>query len=815
MKIDLLKLSKSVESNSYLSSLNKSILIQYLKYSKKTDPIIIDFYVDAFLENKYKSKESQFKKHFKTQYFKDKSYHLIDKFDPNKMVVNELWSNSKDLGSKIINSSLNIEDSFSRMPYLKSTNLYIDPIKSLKTFFINNERYVIKKTKNEIESIEEILLLTKLLEKQKVFKIPEIAVLKDQNKSFVITPWLGKTQEDNVKEGIDLGSTQFVLDSNELFKKMLQDKIYWMSLAPRNVIKNDVEWIIIDFEKTFAQNSERYLKMPHYVEFIKIWFSDIYTDSETRHLFPNNFIKINYDQIVNADDFEIEWYAKNQISIKEKLDLIQVTKLVEKRRFYKSTPIYGHNIGAVVGDFFEIKNDIQIHKLAKLLSEEDFTVIHYFIHKLIECNYFFNVTENDDFNFSKTIFDQLLESNRDLWIPIIKQINQILISNEYSTYATKSIFSTFLNLVTSLDKKLLSIEDCNFALKEKEKYLLNCENILDSYLINNIVDQKKQFINVKSVIINTYTYLTNNKKIDNFCISITGSYLFKGNHLLSDIDGYYHFENSEGKKLFTKHNAILKSIGIFFNQNFLPIINQYYFRNSIEKLAKTNGIELDFKKELWTEHSEEISMEILEKYGNVNYTMDYFIKFMNDMFDSFKEGKPMVLELDAEMNLGFELEYICGDASYFNKYRISKNKIDQNLYKYNNSEICNDIFYKNILKLNLFKTKNYKQISFGLYYGLSFLYWNKLINKQAFDLNKTLAKIIIMFVNEISKIIYIDKKYVSYYFYFVRDDQISLKKIKINYSLGTFKLLVLYMFYLFNFKTRLVIFRILKKAYNF
>lgn len=226
----------------------------------------------------------------------------------------------------------------------------------------------------------------------KVGVLKDWALIGDNGHHFLVSPFLGATLEQTLKQpGIDKNFKGRILATLKRFAVFCEEEgLFWRDLAPRNILiptETKDELVFIDYEhlyqtKNLDPNERVSLDLSR-----RIWFGDILEQDEIDSLFDDTQVDADYSSATTpADSLEKIVYSKNEVSLREKVELQQQTALIERLHVYRNNRIFGHRIGRYLTDFVQVEDEAKLYLALKSMDYETFCRYMFVIQACIDAD---------------------------------------------------------------------------------------------------------------------------------------------------------------------------------------------------------------------------------------------------------------------------------------------------------------------------------------------------------------------------------------------------------------------------------------------
>jgi hypothetical protein len=206
--------------------------------------------------------------------------------------------------------------------------------------------------------------------------VPEWVLIGESGKHFFISPFLGYTLEQKFRDtDIQREIKEKVIDTLSLFANYCEQQgVYWRDLAPRNIFlspRND-QMTLIDFENLFEINSLSDLERICLDRFRRIWFSDMLDSEDINTIFGGlRTPVISRSEIILADSLERAYHGKKEISINDRLNLLELTAEFERKHEFGHNYVYGHRIGLYLSDFVSSKHESKVYFIMENCTKDN------------------------------------------------------------------------------------------------------------------------------------------------------------------------------------------------------------------------------------------------------------------------------------------------------------------------------------------------------------------------------------------------------------------------------------------------------------
>jgi hypothetical protein len=268
-------------------------------------------------------------------------------------------------------------DFFNQLPPVSSNSLFLDIGTAPKILITNaNKAYVVVNIKSQEHYLSNYYLVQNLIDDLivdniKISTIPKIGLVSSGDSQFFLSEFMGYDYETEIIENkkfclkAELKTISTQIESN--FRKK---GIFFRNLAPRNLVHGDKNTCyIIDFDNVYKID-----QINDYVFYSKelnrkVWFADLFNKQEIETIFKSPIYSC--DILVDTKDaFEINFFRKDKITIKEIHHLYDLICDFEKYDKYKFLNVYGHQLGRFISDFWPQEMEIQMYKYIEFKSNK-------------------------------------------------------------------------------------------------------------------------------------------------------------------------------------------------------------------------------------------------------------------------------------------------------------------------------------------------------------------------------------------------------------------------------------------------------------
>ncbi|MFH1586090.1 MAG: nucleotidyltransferase domain-containing protein [archaeon] len=357
--------------------------------------------------------------------------------------------------------NINFSELIENLPPITSTNAFLEVSKKFRMLIHNNKTFIICELENPSIYFSNMFKIKEVVDNLDEFNVsPHFTLLNENKKSFLITPYNGKTLEDCIKEKSidDDEKGRIIHNLSILNKELYRNEYIFGGFAPRNILLSNDKIFIIDFEKLYNLNEITNEKTLYIQDFQKIWFSDILNENEIHQVFSSNRnYEVENHEIVESDYIEEAYFNSKRITQKERATLLEFTKKLERSIIYKDSIIYGHSIGQFLSDNFSPKLEADItEQLFKLDNKntEHFKELMYLFDFLIDFsneNSFRSIyNESVDYDLQSLIILSLNKLKTDPK-SIISYVKSLQESNQFSKELN---FKDRLKTISLLERNL-------------------------------------------------------------------------------------------------------------------------------------------------------------------------------------------------------------------------------------------------------------------------------------------------------------------------------------------------------------------------
>ena len=287
----------------------------------------------------------------------------------------KLCTNDKDLVDYFRSLPVfNFYEYYKNLPPISSGSLFLDTGTSPRLIILQNQKaYVVVNVSSQKSYLNNYYLVKDLLNNSElnVRTIDKVGVVSSAGNCYFLSEYSGYDFESEIIENRKSNLKKELLELAIKLEKYFTDNGYfYRNLAPRNIIKGDkLLNYLIDFDHIykFDETSEQELFTKRLSR--RVWFSDLLDNSDINQIFQSQ--KIALDAKIKVGSFEREFFTSDNLTANEIKTLYDLVSHFECKNIYEGFPVYGHQLGRYISDFWPEKDEVDLYKYIATNRDSD------------------------------------------------------------------------------------------------------------------------------------------------------------------------------------------------------------------------------------------------------------------------------------------------------------------------------------------------------------------------------------------------------------------------------------------------------------